>query len=1413
MRERMNVNDLLDHIRTTEDFSRLDVSAADSAWIAIRREFETTADPFDRHRSISAQIGATDSMELRRLLKRLRAEFEKRMLSAAISGVQQAFEDSPEYGWRAWLTELAAALAAFHHRHSLRLCEHDFAFDASRREIVGNIRRAVQRMLQSRWDETYEELDFLTEQELLPGRSRAQLIAIVGQIELWWFENRTRAHARLQVAEKMAPEDGLVLATVGDCLQAERKLEKAANYYQRAIERSPRIASGYTGMGDRFKNDESLEEAVRLDLAEEWYRKAISSAGGDSSGHGRLLELLGRPGKLEKHEQEFLALAQTRLNVDAEMEYSTHLEVGQCYLNNKRIPEARRWYEQAIALQNHWPHAYTKLAALCREQGKDKEAEALCSKAIEVAPDCPDGCVSLANIYEAGSRWSDALRIYSTFPQLQRRCASSVRASVGRMHAKLENYPEAERVLLEQLRSDPSDHYARRALEEIADGFYQERKDKELARRVYDELLQTLGERYLGSYHNRLGNMHYFFDEYGPAVEEYLQATAAEPDQAVYHRNLSGGYQLLRNYANADHELERAFAIDKDEKLLRQKRASLANAQGNDAYEKGDYREAITHYTEAVDLNPDQPVYHTNLAGAWKQLKEPGQREHAIEQAIHCYECARKIAHREDTTGQIDRLRRRKAVARRYGEKALDFFNVVSPIAVEVAADLIPYVEGATPETPLSDELSSEVNTMRERLLEQLGAKIPGIRFRGNETDLPLGTYIVMINEIPLASGNLSTKCRFCPASAEDLSRLDVHGEPASDPLTGQDGVWVNSEDWDKVESPKVELWGITKYLMRHVESVVRKNLCEFLGHQEIVNLLETEGESPLEEIRGSSAMVTSLTTVCRALVAEEVPIQPFRELCSTFSDLHRRSVGLRHIVEHIRALPAFRERLAGNDGRHSLVGLSERFEAEIRRSLYERDDRAILAMEPERCQKALTAVRNQVKDQVNGRSIALVVEAPTLRPFVRKLVELEFPSLHVLSRPELRPEVAAVPVGFIDLESDPTTEKVAFGSPRRFDALATKPGTDRAALAPAAVRIEVCVGQDFETQASAADDKPIREMLSLMQDGLFYELGIILPEVQLRTDPSIKSLESTIRLNGGEPIPVRELGPDEFLVNDTVDRLTLLGIQGRKAVNPANGSECTIVRDTKGEAGTCIQAGLTAWGPHGYLVLCLSSAIRRAAAQFQTDEATQHCLDSLAEAFPDLVRLALERYTLSQITLLLGELLDEEISIRDLRSILECLLSIDGTTDVDLGRFIVFFANAEPLCPAVATRSPSRLMPSQLADFVRASLKRYISYKYTRGSNTMVVYLLDPDIEKRIATTGARPLSGEEEEKLRTAIRVEVGSLPPTSGSAVLLTSFEIRRALRTTIVHEFPRLAVLSYQELSPDMNIQPIARISWD
>jgi type III secretion protein V len=319
--------------------------------------------------------------------------------------------------------------------------------------------------------------------------------------------------------------------------------------------------------------------------------------------------------------------------------------------------------------------------------------------------------------------------------------------------------------------------------------------------------------------------------------------------------------------------------------------------------------------------------------------------------------------------------------------------------------------------------------------------------------------------------------------------------------------------------------------------------------------------------------------------------------------------------------------------------------------------------------------------------------------------------------------------------------------------------------------------------------NKFLGEMVPMMRDGLFYELGVKFPGIRVRGNETDLPDGTYIIMINEIPLVSGNVSLDKVLVNDTVDRLTLLNIKGEEAVNPANGSECAWI--PAAFAAIAEQAGLTTWDAVGYMVLHLSSVLRKNAAEFVGIQEVQNMLEQLEQAFPALVKEVVPKAVSPfQLTDILRRLVEEEISIRDLRSILQALAEW-GQVENDT---------------------------VMLTEYVRNALKRYISHKYTRGGNTLVVYLLDPQIEETVRSSIQHTQSGsylalepEITQEILTAVRNEVGNLPPTAQNPVILTTMEIRRYFRKLVELEFPHLAVLSYQELSPDMNIQPIARIS--
>lgn len=332
-----------------------------------------------------------------------------------------------------------------------------------------------------------------------------------------------------------------------------------------------------------------------------------------------------------------------------------------------------------------------------------------------------------------------------------------------------------------------------------------------------------------------------------------------------------------------------------------------------------------------------------------------------------------------------------------------------------------------------------------------------------------------------------------------------------------------------------------------------------------------------------------------------------------------------------------------------------------------------------------------------------------------------------------------------------------------------------------------------------------LEEYLDLMVDALFYELGIVFPQVDFLFDASLPGKYFRIEWNDFVLPPEKGITDDKILVNDTVDRLTLLNIKGEEAVNPANGSECAIV---SAEYKALVEnAGLTTWDSAGYCILVLGSTIRRNASAFVNRHLVTLLLYQLMPFYPDTVSLIRKKFDTDLLVQILRGLLEEEISVRNLSFILEKILSVQSAFKIDFSKYIVFTA-AEGMMPSLYD-TIDNLTVLDHVEMVRIASRRYISHKYTHGSNTLVVYLMDPLIEKQLVSK--MDLDEAEKSSLLSAVRMEVGNLPPTSQVPVILTTVEARKKLQKLVRPEFPHLAVVSYQELSPEMNIQPIARIS--
>lgn len=72
----------------------------------------------------------------------------------------------------------------------------------------------------------------------------------------------------------------------------------------------------------------------------------------------------------------------------------------------------------------------------------------------------------------------------------------------------------------------------------------------------------------------------------------------------------------------AKEEAENALPPEERAKLETKKKAEAEKAQGNDYYKKKDFENALKYYQNAIDLCPDDIVFHSNKAAVYFEMKK-----------------------------------------------------------------------------------------------------------------------------------------------------------------------------------------------------------------------------------------------------------------------------------------------------------------------------------------------------------------------------------------------------------------------------------------------------------------------------------------------------------------------------------------------------------------------------------------------------------------------------------------------------------------------------------------------------------------------------------------------------------------------------------------------------------------------
>lgn len=281
----------------------------------------------------------------------------------------------------------------------------------------------------------------------------------------------------------------------------------------------------------------------------------------------------------------------------------------------------------------------------------------------------------------------------------------------------------------------------------------------------------------------------------------------------------------------------------------------------------------------------------------------------------------------------------------------------------------------------------------------------------------------------------------------------------------------------------------------------------------------------------------------------------------------------------------------------------------------------------------------------------------------------------------------------------------------------------------------------DDDTRGGELRRAGIRAAASAVQEVLFRELGVPLP-------PGRVAVEETL--------------PERTLV------LSLQEVPAKAIVLPAELADGDVA---------------------AYVVEETLSILRQRAADFLGIAETQSLLDQLELVAPATVRQIVPKpVSVALLADVLRRLVEERVSVRDLRLVLESLAQVAAAEKDALN----------------------------LAEFVRSQMRRALTHQLTRGSGELEVLLLDTMIEDTIRGAVSRTAAGSfltlAPAAARDVVRAirrarEASETPP----AVVLTQPDVRRFVRKLIEVDLPEVRVVSYAELLPEIALRPQGKAS--
>ena len=300
-------------------------------------------------------------------------------------------------------------------------------------------------------------------------------------------------------------------------------------------------------------------------------------------------------------------------------------------------------------------------------------------------------------------------------------------------------------------------------------------------------------------------------------------------------------------------------------------------------------------------------------------------------------------------------------------------------------------------------------------------------------------------------------------------------------------------------------------------------------------------------------------------------------------------------------------------------------------------------------------------------------------------------------------------------------------------------------------------------------------------------EMGFVIPSIRLHDSSALGTNQYVVKIKG-EEVARGEILVDYYLALEPVSPAG--EIDGIETIEPAYGIPSRWILPENKEMAEIY--GYTVIDPLSVMQTHLSEVVRRHAYELLGRAEVMQLVENLKKTAPELVEEAIPNVlSYANLERILRGLLKEGVPVRDLATILETAVdSLVTTKDMDM-----------------------------VCENIRVALSRTITRRFCEHGQLRVV-TLDAEVEKRVISSLSKNEQGiylamgpDLMQSIVTQLADYLKKFSDLSQTPIVLTSQVIRVYLSRMLSQFYPGVYVLSFNEITSDVQIQSLGNITLD